>query len=302
MSFYGYLFTYFTGEDKEHGEQVYFATSRDGLHWTDLNSGKPIITSSIGQKGLRDAFVLRYNDKFVILATDLKIHGGNTWYNAVHNGSTKLAVIFSDNLTDWSTPILIDTNVDGAGCAWAPEAIFDKNKGEYLVYWAAHTKKAGKHIVYAAYTKDFTQLSAPFEFCQRECDVIDTAVFVDNNTYYRISKNETEKTLMLEKSQTLNPKDFQRINSDFLDNLHGVEGPCSFVLPSGEWCIMADRFLAHTGYLPIKCTSLENGKMAAMSNNEFDFGNTLKRHGSVLAISKEEYLSLQKVFGNEEIT
>ena len=34
----GYLFVHFTGESPE-GEQVYFALSRDGLHWQDLNDG-----------------------------------------------------------------------------------------------------------------------------------------------------------------------------------------------------------------------------------------------------------------------
>ena len=34
----GYLFVTFT-DGREDGEQVYFAISRDGLHYTDLNEG-----------------------------------------------------------------------------------------------------------------------------------------------------------------------------------------------------------------------------------------------------------------------
>ena len=37
-----YLFIYFIGE-QEDGEQVYFSVSSDGLHWEDLNQGKPEI-------------------------------------------------------------------------------------------------------------------------------------------------------------------------------------------------------------------------------------------------------------------
>lgn len=43
----GYLFSYFTGEGTEDGEQVYFALSvgNDPLHWQELNGGKPVLTS-----------------------------------------------------------------------------------------------------------------------------------------------------------------------------------------------------------------------------------------------------------------
>lgn len=295
-----YLFTYFTGEDTDMGEQIYFATSLDGLHWRDLNGNKAVITSNIGKKGLRDAFILRCGSEFIILATDLKIFGGTSWHNAVHGGSTKIAVMRSQDLISWSRPALIETGVEGAGCAWAPEAIFDRDKGEYLVYWASFTEKEGKHVVYAAYTKDFISLGTPFVFCRRQSDVIDTAVLLHKDTYYRISKNETEKTLLLEKSKSLNPESFQRINSRFLDNLYGVEGPCGFVLPNGDWCIMADRFLEHKGYLPISCRNLESGEMTAFSENEFDLGTARKRHGSVIEITMKEYKALQNKYGKEE--
>ena len=70
----GYLFVHFTGEEKL-GEQIYFALSRDGLHWMDLNEGKPVLVSDIGEAGVRDPFILRnpLNGKYVIIATDLRI-------------------------------------------------------------------------------------------------------------------------------------------------------------------------------------------------------------------------------------
>ena len=48
----GYIFVHFTGEQKD-GEQIYFSISRDGLHWKDLNDGKPILYSETGMKGVR---------------------------------------------------------------------------------------------------------------------------------------------------------------------------------------------------------------------------------------------------------
>ena len=48
----GYLFAYFTGEGTADGEQIRYALSRgnDALHWRELNAGKPVLTSTIGEK------------------------------------------------------------------------------------------------------------------------------------------------------------------------------------------------------------------------------------------------------------
>lgn len=74
----GYLFAYFTGEGTADGEQIRYALSRgnDALHWRELNAGQPVLTSTIGEKGLRDPFVIRSpeGDKFYMIATDLRMY------------------------------------------------------------------------------------------------------------------------------------------------------------------------------------------------------------------------------------
>ena len=81
----GYLFVHFIGE-QPMGEQIYFSLSRDGMHWNDLNGGKPVLVSEIGEKGVRDPFILRnpLNGKYVIIATDLRIEAGKGWDAAQH--------------------------------------------------------------------------------------------------------------------------------------------------------------------------------------------------------------------------
>lgn len=68
----GYLFVTFAGEHSD-GEQIYFALSRDGLHWEDLNNGHSVLQSDIGERGVRDPFLLRSHqgNRFYLLATDL---------------------------------------------------------------------------------------------------------------------------------------------------------------------------------------------------------------------------------------
>ena len=80
----GYLLVHFIGEQPD-GEQVYFSYSEDGLHWKDLNAGLPVLRSELGEKGVRDPFLVRSpkEDKFYLIATDLRIANGKGWSAAV---------------------------------------------------------------------------------------------------------------------------------------------------------------------------------------------------------------------------
>jgi hypothetical protein len=64
----GYAMSYFTGEGTADGEQIRMSLSRgnDALHWRELNGGRPVLTSELGTKGLRDPFIIRSpeGDKF----------------------------------------------------------------------------------------------------------------------------------------------------------------------------------------------------------------------------------------------
>ena len=88
-----YLFVHFTGEH-ENGEQIYFSLSRDGLNWNDVNKGNPVLVSGIGEKGVRDPFLVRdeKNNKFYLIATDLRIASGKGWEVAQYAGSRDLII------------------------------------------------------------------------------------------------------------------------------------------------------------------------------------------------------------------
>ena len=81
-------------------EKVILTASRsiciqqDGMNWDDLNNNHPILTSTLGEKGVRDPFIIRSpeGDKFYLIATDLKINGGNGWDAAQNNGSQSLMI------------------------------------------------------------------------------------------------------------------------------------------------------------------------------------------------------------------
>ena len=234
-----YLFAHFIGEEKD-GEQIYFSVSRDGLHWKDLHNGNPILISQTGTCGVRDPFLVRHpqTGTVYLIATDLRIEAGKGWKEAQENGSRSIIVWKTDDLVHWTKERSFEVGIPKAGCVWAPEAVFDREKGAFLVFFAS--KVDGKHRIYATYTADFEQFSDTFLYMEKEKDVIDTTILEDNGQYYRISKDETDKRLVMERSDSLTGE-FVRISSPVLDDLVGVEGPEGYRMPDGKtWCLIAE--------------------------------------------------------------
>lgn len=295
-----YLFVHFIGEQKD-GEQIYFSVSRDGLHWHDLNGGKPVLYSRTGTEGVRDPYPVRdlKSGKIYLIATDLRMEAGHGWTAAQEEGSRDLIVWETEDLVHWSGERACTVGVPGAGCVWAPEAVYDREKGKFLVFFASKVKREGerqgKHRIYASYTEDFCDFSDTFLYMERENHVIDTTILASGGRYYRVSKDETVKRLILEESDSLMGK-FSGIDSPVLDALEGVEGPEGYRLPDGRWCLIADRFAAGKGYLPMVTDDLASGRFQILEPEQYDMGRTKKRHGGILEITEEEYERLLRQY------
>jgi len=297
----GYLFTHFIGEQKD-GEQVYMAVSRDGLHWQDL-SETPILRSSVGMQGVRDTFPVRDPEtgKVYIIATDLRIEAGLGWGAAQFDGSRDLVVWESDDLIHWSREWAVTVGVPEAGCVWAPEAVYDEEKKEFFVFFASMVKSEGaehpKQRIFGAYTKDFRQFSQTFQYIERDNHIIDTTILWHNGRYYRFSKDEVTKRIIMEVSDSLQG-DFELVKSEVLEGLEWVEGPEGYLLPDGEtWCLMVDCFGAGTGYLPMTTPSIGAVDFTVLKPDQYDFDKMKKRHGGVISITDEEYERLMAHFG-----
>ena len=297
----GYLFVHFTGEHKD-GEQIYLALSRDGLHWQDL-SETPVLKSSVGMQGVRDPFPVRdpKTGRVYIIATDLRIEAGLGWGAAQFDGSRDLVVWESDDLIHWSKERAITVGIPEAGCVWAPEAVYDSEKEAFFVFFASMVKSEGdehaKQRIYAAYTKDFCEFTPTFQYIERDNHVIDTTILRSGEKYYRISKDETTKRLIMESSDTL-LGEFEPVQSAVLEDLAWVEGPEGYLLPDGKtWCLVADQFGSGKGYLPMTTPDLGTVDFTILQPEEYDLGRLKKRHGGILAITDEEYDRLAAHFG-----
>lgn len=318
-----YMFAYFIGEGTKAGEQMYFADSRDGLHWKALNDGKPVITSNMGEKGLRDPFIMRSHegDKFYLIATDLWIAGGTSWGDSQTKGSKSIMVWESTDLVNWSQQRMCKVAVDEAGCTWAPEAFWDEEAQDYVVFWASKTSldNYGPHHIWKCHTRDFYTYTEPEIWITlknasgNDISVIDTTVIKDGSTYYRFSKNEDggdavmtdgstikTKAVYMEKSNSLNGP-WEYIPSPYLlDSSNQYrEGATSFQFNGDDadvptWCLLLDNF-GGGGYYPAISTDLASGSFTKLDASEYSFPTEgILRHGSVLNITAAEYEALEK--------
>jgi len=236
----GYLFGHFIGEGNANQEQIYFALSNDGLNFKDMNKSKPVLTSEIGEKGVRDPYICRSpeGDRFFLVATDLSIFNRGGWrmnaqgyYDASTTGSHNLVVWESLDLVNWSEPKLIKVAPENAGMAWAPEMIYDDVTGQYIIFFASsimdpETKyKAKPNAIYYVATRDFVNFSETKLFIDNQTDnaqdgkpreIIDTTVIKIGDYYYSASKDgdnmEANGGIRIMKSQNLlDPESWEKV-------------------------------------------------------------------------------------------
>ncbi len=310
-----YFFAYFAGEGYSDGEQIYFASSHDGMNWDDLNNNNPVLTSTLGEKGVRDPFIIRSpeGDKFYLIATDLKINGGNGWDAAQNSGSQSLMIWESTDLVNWSDQRMVEISADiDAGCTWAPEATYDAKTGEYVVYWASRTPNVDtKQRLYYAKTRDFYTFTKPELYIEKDQSSIDTTMIENNGTYYRFTKNEGDstnelgaktKTIFLEKSNSVLGT-FEQIKSDSLNSNQYVEGPTIFKLNQDDattdtWCLLVDDF-GGSGYYPLITTDLESGEFTKPETGTYKMPSRA-RHGTPIRVTADEYNAIMKAYGTPE--
>jgi hypothetical protein len=301
--FTGYLMAHFTGESAT-GEQIYLARSTDGLRWTELNNGGPVLVSTVGTRGVRDPAIVRSpaGDRYWIIATDLRIASGTSWSDAANRGSTSLVVWESTDLVNWSAPRLINVagGIPGAGNAWAPEAIFNPATNDYVVYWATNSARNGvtKHRIWYVRTSDFRTFTAPQLFIERggSQGVIDTQIIEVPNSlggfrYYRAS---ADGHITIEGSNSILGSWSNIGNLSHMGISNGttggtvVEGPMWTQFNGrDEWALWLDQFATGRGYMPITSTNLgSTGNFRTRS--DYSMGATRKRHGSILNLTAAE--------------
>ena len=195
----------------------------------------------------------------------------------MHSGSTSLVIWESTDLVNWSQPRLVNVagSIPSAGCAWAPEAIYDVANGNYVVYWATISPLDGydKARIYYATTTDFVNFSAPQMYINRSGSngIIDTQILeVANGTYqyYRASRD----TYMGYDAVTVEGSNSIFGSWTAIGDIHNLisswsEGPILYKFNDvNNWCLMVDKTAG--GYVPLVSTDLSNMGTYRVLNNE----------------------------------
>ncbi|GHE13733.1 glycoside hydrolase family 43 protein [Streptomyces alanosinicus] len=296
----GYLMVHFTG-DGSTGQQTYLSHSTDGVHWNDLNGGGTVLRSPVGTKGVRDHALVRSPDgsKYWIIATDLCIGCGQNWDDAVNNASRSIVVWESTDLVNWSQPWLL--NVAGAipdgRNAWAPEAIWDPETKDYVLYWATNATLNGvlKHRIYYARTSDFHTITTPQVYIDRPAtqNIIDTQIIeVPSGVgHYRYVRASGDGQITLEGSNSILG------TWTNLGNLSGigltgsqVEGPMWMKFNgTDKWALYLDQYASGGGYMPVVTTDPSNpAAYQRQASGSYNMGGTKKRHGWILNLTAAE--------------
>ncbi len=300
-----YLFVHFRETTSPDGEQVYFAISRDGFYWQALNDGRPILWAYYGDKGVRDMTIVRDRNtgRFHIYATDLSLSYGmrskynHSWSNIRKNGSQALAHWHSDDLINWSEEELVTLGNGEFGCLWAPDVIYDREYGGYLLHWSSShaSNNYGHMAIYGSHTKDFIEFTAPKLIYRKEdSPVIDSAMYKEDGRYYMFLKNEgrPNRIILLVSEHTDGP--FIRVEK-FDECMLAIEegkyeAPTAMQLCDGRWCLFLDYYGmpgAGQGYVPFIAPNLKSG-LFIRKDDDFSFPYGFK-HGTILEITEEEY-------------
>ncbi|WP_163198628.1 MULTISPECIES: family 43 glycosylhydrolase [Bifidobacterium] len=329
----GYLWLHFEATDYE---KIYYGYSADGVTWNKLNDNQPLITSDVANKGIRDPHIIRLHEadadgyKYVMIGTDLHAEGsagGKDWSQQSKN----LIVSKSKDLVNWTKAEAVFAGWDDANRAWAPEAIYDEAKGEYLVYWSSkpNSNTSTPLGVYKSYTKDFKTFTTPERWIDESgvgnANIIDTTIVKgEDGNYYRFSTSDwntvvdTSPTLdaehwtrlvdrdnavnadgtskLAEYQKANNPaQGDQKIITTSAAGLGGIEGLTVFQKTDGSWVIMGDN----QGYRAFTIANLADFKASKGTTKTTSNFPLRFRHGSVMALTAAEQKAVLAAYGDE---
>lgn len=292
----GYLFAYFTGNAVEE-EQVCYAVSGDSLDFHALNGGKPVIASKdiSSTGGVRDPFILRCegDSTFYMVCTDMTSSKG--W-----DSNRAMVLLKSNDLVKWTSSIInIQEKYEGQEelkRVWAPQVIFDREAGKYLVYWSMQYT-GGPDIIYYAYANDdFTDIEGepkPLFIPENKLSCIDGDIILKDSVYHLFYKTEGHGNGIKQAvTRNLTSGVWEERPDYIQQTTDAVEGSGIFrLINSDDYVLMYDVYMAHR-YEFCETSDLEHFKII---ENDVKM-NFHPRHGCIIPITRAEMQRVTAAF------
>jgi hypothetical protein len=280
-----YLFTSFRG----NGETgVFLALSPDGKAWTPINNSQPWLKPTEPGMLMRDPWLSRGPDGTWHMLWTVG------WNKDQKPGShLRIGHASSKNLLTWSAQQSIDLfdREPTARNAWAPEAVWDSQRKQWIIFWA--TTIPGKfpdgdqsgdngynHRIYATETSDWVHFTDAHLFFDPGFSCIDATIVQDGKRWIMVFKDERKTPLM------------KRLRLAFSDSPRGpwrdvtepftgdwVEGPTVAKIGKESW-IYFDHYAKPQHYGAMRTTDWKTFQDAT-GEVTFPAG---QRHGTVVKI------------------
>ncbi len=302
-----FLFTYFNSNAPED-EQICYALSDDGYNYTPLNYGYPVINSdSIALTGcVRDPHILRCEDgkTFYMVVTDMRSSLG--W-----SSNRGMVLLKSTDLINWehSTvhfPTKYPKEWGNVIRVWAPETVYDKQAGKYMVFYSLRTSDHDSfdRIYYQYANKDFTDLEGePTYLFDNGNATIDGDIVWNDATQldHLFYKSESGRGIFQATAKTLTAAPGQPLGSQWTmipgnveqtnEAVEGV-GVCKS-LDGKSWVVMYDCY-NNGHYQFCKSTDLKTFELIQDTRTG---GKFTPRHGTIMPITQAEKDRLIAAFG-----
>jgi arylsulfatase A-like enzyme len=279
-----YVLEYFGGSDGQ--EALYMAYSYDALHWTALNNNLPILKSTVGNKSIRDPYILRKLDQsFILMCTD---SSRTNTENAVFWDSKDLITFTNERLVRLNS---VNQHV------WAPECVYDSTHQTYIVYWAGN-------VIYANTTTDFINFTPAKEFFNPGYICIDSDIVSENGTNYLFYKDETGentprgttgKAIKVARSTSFKFDKTGVFTPDYITD-HLVEGPaCIKDLEKNRWYLYYDYFFRGGVWGCSYTDDLSSGKWVKMDGTQYSLPKGV-RHGNAVKVTSKELVAIIEAY------
>lgn len=295
-----YLFVYFTGNGPGE-EAIHYAISADGYHYKALKKDQPILNSTdiSHTGGVRDPHILRGKDgkTFYMVATDMNV-AKNGW-----DANYEMVLMKSKDLIHWQSQVInipqTFTEFAAVNRVWAPQTIYDAEKGKYMIYWSMRFGNEPDKIYYAYVNKDFTALTTvpkQLFFKPDKGACIDGTIVVKDGKFHLFFKTEGEGS-GIKKATSAKLTEGYILEDKYLNQTSdAVEGADVFkLIDSDSWILMYDVYKKGKYQF---CRSNDLEKFEVVDQDiSMDFH---PRHGTVMHISGKEAGLLEKSFNRTD--
>jgi hypothetical protein len=292
-----YLFTYFTGNHISE-EAVCYGVSMDGYTYYALNNNKPVLDSKVisSTGGVRDPHIPRGEDgqTFYMVLTDMVSDNG--W-----DSNRAMVLLKSTDLVNWSHSVInMQKRYPGQEKlkrVWAPQTIYNKEVGKYMVYWSMQYA-GGVDVIYYAYAnEDFTDLEGepkPLFIPKDKKSCIDGDIVYKDGVYHLFYKTEGHGNgIKVATTRSLTSGEWEEQPDYKQQTKEAVEGAGTFkLIGQDKYILMYDVYMKGA-YQFTETTDLKNFKVIDHAVQM----NFHPRHGTIIPITRAELKRITDKWG-----